>query len=134
MKRTFVKLQVVLLGVWLFVTFSAFADTSYTVMLTPSTSNSNQTSHPSTTTENSPKGHRSLSQPIMCTISEIDGLSISNVDQEDIYVFEIFDENGSCIASCLNEADFIYSLFSLSGCAQIRLTIDDVVYVGNLYY
>jgi lipoprotein-anchoring transpeptidase ErfK/SrfK len=78
------------------------------------------------------EGHRTPPIAIVCTISDTDGLYISTLDNDEILMFGIYDENGNCIASYYNEADFISALFTLSGTYEVQFTTEDYTYVGYI--
>jgi hypothetical protein len=107
MKRNLVKYMCVL-GALLCISFSALANTVYSITLTK-TSPSSSTTPTQPYPEPAPtKGHRSPSMPILCTISDIDGVYISTMDNnEDIYLYEVYDENNTCIGSFSTEVDFL---------------------------
>jgi hypothetical protein len=107
------------------------ATTVYTVTLNQS-ARSTDTATPSYSGSVPTKGHRTPPIAIVCTISDTDGLYISTLDNDEILMFGIYDENGNCIASYYNEADFISALFTLSGTYEVQFTTEDYTYVGYI--
>lgn len=73
--------------------------------------------------------HRSNQRPLYGTISP-DGVSIPGVETSDILYFEIYTPEGFCMGAFADEAEFIQTLFSLSGEYEIRLVTEEAVFVG----
>jgi len=76
------------------------------------------------------EGQRAPARPIQCYISESTGIDIPAVDKSDITSFEVYSENGICLASLAEESEFISFLFSLSEPVEIRIITDQYIYHG----
>ena len=68
--------------------------------------------------------------PLFCTISRVDGIQISGVDNADIVSFEILDVYGNTVAVLADEASFIDTLFSLKGEFRIVFRLSDHIMLG----
>jgi len=79
-----------------------------------------------------PGGNRVPPRPITCSINQDSGIVIPNVDTADINSFEVYDENQMCIASFVDENDFITFIFSYTGVAEIHLNFDTYSLIGFL--
>lgn len=111
---------------FMFIAESLSADTT-TIIVQPLPNTSSQHK------ENAIKeGHRMPIQQNLCTISDTDGVSITTVDTEDIYLYEIYDNSSCCIATFSNDYDFVSYLFSLSGNYLIQFTTADNIYSGYI--
>ncbi len=93
----------------------------------------------STTSEYEPKPdddkknhHRTPSRPIPCSISVEDGVSFDDGSNPDIISYEIKDADNNPIAVTGDEADFIQTLFSLSGEYVIQFRTDEYIYYGSI--
>lgn len=62
-----------------------------------------------------PKGPRCPAAPLFCTISRVDGIQISGIENAEIVSFEILDAYGNTIALLQDESSFIETIFSLNG-------------------
>jgi len=82
--------------------------------------------------EDTTRGCRAPSKPISCHISESTGVVIPGVDKSDIISFEVYNENGICLASLTEESEFISFLFSLSEPVEIRIITDQYIYHGYI--
>jgi len=82
--------------------------------------------------EDTTRGCRAPSKPISCYISESTGLVIPGVDKSDIISFEVYNENGICLASLIEESEFISFLFSLSEPVEIRIITERYIYHGYI--
>lgn len=72
------------------------------------------------------------SYPLLCEISESEGVSITGYPEEILY-YEIWDAEGElCQAVFANEAEFIATLFSMQGDFQIRFITDDYYLIGYI--
>ncbi len=78
------------------------------------------------------EGRRVPSKPIQCYISESTGIDIPAVDKSDITSFELYSENGICLASLTEESEFVSFLFSLSEPVEIRIITDRYIYHGYI--
>lgn len=67
----------------------------------------------------------------MCVISEI-GITIEGVDTNEITLYEVYDEDGTCQASYSSEKDFITFILKTDRDAELRLYTDNFVYSGWL--
>lgn len=75
-------------------------------------------------------GNRIPPRPIICTISETDGIQI-DLCNDDIYAYEVWNETAeTCFASYNDETDFVQYLFSVPGTYQIKLITEEYVYTG----
>ena len=72
-----------------------------------------------------PKKEKCPAAPLFCTISRVDGIQISGVDNADIVSFEILDAYGNTVAVLADEASFIDTLFSLKGDFRIVFRFSD---------
>jgi len=82
--------------------------------------------------ENEDTKHRAPSRPITCSINQDSGIVIPNVDTADIDSFEVYDENQMCIASFVDEEEFISFIFSYTGAAEIHLNFDTYTLTGYI--
>lgn len=76
--------------------------------------------------------HRAPSRPITCSIHQDTGIEIPNIDTADINSFEIYDENQMCIATFIEEEDFITFIFSYTGNAEIHLSYNTYTLIGYI--
>jgi hypothetical protein len=76
--------------------------------------------------------HRMPSRPILCSISIEDGVSFDDSTNPDIISYEIKDADNNPIAVTGDEADFIQTLFSLSGEYVIQFRTDEYIYYGSI--
>lgn len=76
--------------------------------------------------------HRIPSRPILCSISVDDGVSFDDGSNPDIISYEIKDADNNSIAITCDEADFIQTLFSLTGEYVILFRTDQYVYYGSI--
>lgn len=95
----------------------------------------------STTSEYEPKPdddkknhHRMPTRPILCSISVENGVSFDDGSNPDIISYEIKDADNNPIAVTGDEADFIQTLFSLTGEYVIQFRTDECVYYGSIYF
>ena len=77
--------------------------------------------------------HRIPSRPILCSISIEDGVSFDDGSNPDLISYEIKDADNNPIAITGDEADFIQTLFSLTGEYVIQFRTDQYVYYGSIY-
>jgi len=75
------------------------------------------------------EGHRAPARPFNCIISPI-GIDIPSIDKNDIISFEVYDQNGICIACFIDEQDFLSFLFSTSGAVEIIFRTDGYLLRG----
>ncbi|MDE6074461.1 MAG: hypothetical protein K2J42_08925 [Muribaculaceae bacterium] len=75
-------------------------------------------------------GRRTAPRPIHITISTTDGVSIPNVDKSEVSSYEIYDNDGYCLASYINDKDFARHIFSTDGILQIKLLMKDRLLIG----
>lgn len=79
---------------------------------------------------NNRDGNRIPPRPIICTISETDGIQI-DLCNDDIYAYEVWNETAeTCFASYNDETDFVQYIFSIPGTYQIKLITEEYVYTG----
>lgn len=76
--------------------------------------------------------HRIPSRPILCLISVEDGVTFDDGSNPDIISYEIKDADNNPVAVTGDEADFIQTLFSLTGEYVIQLRTDECVYYGSI--
>lgn len=82
--------------------------------------------------QTSRNGNRIPSCPIICTISETDGIQI-DLCNDDIYAYEVWNETAeTCFASYNDETDFVQYIFSIPGTYQIKLITEEYVYTGYI--
>jgi len=84
------------------------------------------------TEEEDDEGNRIPARPVQCYISESTGIDIPAVDKSDITSFEVYSENGICLASLTEESEFVSFLFSLSEPVEIRIITDLYIYHGYI--
>ena len=78
------------------------------------------------------EGRRMPARPVCCTISNTDGVSISGCEDE-IITYELWDIDGeNCIATSVDEMDFLAVLYSLTGEYTIKLTTFNYIYIGYI--
>lgn len=73
--------------------------------------------------------HRTGTPPIVCIISTED-LIIIGTDTSDITLYEIYDEDGFCLASASNKADFLACIFTIRGTLQIKFHSEHYILSG----
>ena len=76
--------------------------------------------------------NRMPTRPILCSISFEDGVSFDDGSNRDIISYEIKDIDNNTVAVIGDEADFIQTLFSLSGEYVIQFRTDEYVYYGSI--
>lgn len=76
--------------------------------------------------------HRMPTRPILCSISVEDGVSFDDGSNPDIISYEIKDADNNPVAVTGDEADFIQTLFSLTGEYVIQFRTDQYVYCGSI--
>lgn len=76
--------------------------------------------------------HRMPTRPILCSISVDDGVSFADGSNPDIISYEIKDADNNPVAVTGDEADFIQTLFSLTGEYVIQFRTDQYVYCGSI--
>lgn len=79
-----------------------------------------------------PPYHRIPPRPVECSISQETGLSIPNVDNSEIILYEVYDEYETCIATFDPEDDFINFIYSYEGGVIIKIYTQDHVYSGYI--
>ena len=72
-------------------------------------------------------------RPILCSISVDDGVSFDDGSNPDIVSYEIKDADNNPIAITGDEADFIQTLFSLTGEYMIQFRTDQYVYLSLIH-
>lgn len=82
--------------------------------------------------ENTGVYHRMPSRHILCSISIEDGVSFNDSSNPDIVSYEIKDADNNPVAVTGDEADFIQTLFSLTGEYVIQFRTDQYVYYGSI--
>lgn len=75
---------------------------------------------------------RMPTRPILCSISIEDGVSFNDGSNPDIISYEIKDADDNTVAVTGDEADFIQTLFSLTGEYVIQFRTDEYVYYGGV--
>lgn len=79
-----------------------------------------------------PEGRRSAPVPILCNISQDEGLLINGFSSE-ITEYEILDPSSETVIASLNEeSDFIQFLFSQTGDIKIIFKTEDYYLVGYI--
>ena len=76
--------------------------------------------------------HRMPSRPILCSISVENGVSFDDGSNPDIISYEIMDADNNPVTVTGDEADFILTLFSLTGEYVIQFRTDECVYYGSI--
>lgn len=76
--------------------------------------------------------YRSPIHPILITISQVDGVQVSQVCKNDILSYSIYDEEETCLATFTDEADFVDFVFSTTGEVEIRIELADYYLCGWL--
>lgn len=77
-----------------------------------------------------PERHRVPTRPLQCTIDPENGVTIPLVDKAEIELYEIYSEDEVCIIATPVEAEFIDTLFSLTGTLEIRISTTEYIYAG----
>lgn len=65
----------------------------------------------------------------MCVISE-NGITIEGSESSEFTLYEVYDEDGACLASYSSERDFTAFIFQTESIVEIRLYTDRFVYSG----
>jgi hypothetical protein len=76
--------------------------------------------------------HRMPSRPILCSISVENGVSFDDGSNPDIISYEIKDADNNPVTVTGDEADFILTLFSLTGEYVIQFRTDEYIYYGSI--
>ncbi len=76
------------------------------------------------------EGRRVPTRPLQCTIDPENGVTIPLVDKAEIELYEIYSEDEVCIIATPVEAEFIDTLFSLTGTLEIRISTTEYIYAG----
>lgn len=71
-------------------------------------------------------------RPILCSISVEDGVSFDDGSNTEIISYEIKDTDNNPVAVTGDEADFIQTLFSLTGEYVIQFRTDEYVHYGGV--
>lgn len=79
-----------------------------------------------------PHRRRSGAKPITCTITS-EGIDIPGVASNDIYLYEVYSEDGECLATFASESDFIAYIFATGQTIEIRLYTDGYLLRGFLF-
>lgn len=79
--------------------------------------------------DDDPPKHRSHTRSLICTISS-NGVCIPTVLPDDIYLYEVNDSTGRCMASFTSEEDFISFIFSTHGIVEIKFFVDGAIFQG----
>lgn len=80
------------------------------------------------------RGERMPQQPIVCSISNDSGISLPNYfDVSEISSFEIWNQN-TCIASFIDQKDFIDMIFSLKGEYQLIFRFKNYLLSGYISF
>ncbi|MDE6096462.1 MAG: hypothetical protein K2G52_09770 [Muribaculaceae bacterium] len=80
------------------------------------------------------RGERMPQQPIVCSISKDSGITIkNNFDISEISSFEIWNQN-TCIASFIDQKDFIDMIFSLKGEYQLIFRFKNYLLSGYISF
>lgn len=69
---------------------------------------------------------------IVCTITK-NGITVPSISKDEIYLYDIYDLSGDCLASFGSEQDFISFIYSVSDTIEIRLHTNKCVLRGYLY-
>lgn len=77
-----------------------------------------------------PRKERCPAVPLFCSISRVDGIQISGVDNADIVSFEILDAYGNTIALLQDEPSFIETIFSLNGEYRVVFRLNNQTLTG----
>lgn len=79
-----------------------------------------------------PHVDRKPSMPIPCFLSLENGIQCDFISEE-ILTYEIWNEDDSfCMASYMDEEDFIYHIFYIPGDYLIKLVTQDYIYFGYI--
>lgn len=97
------------------------------ILSSPTTSYSEQ--NPNEGNENY---HRMPTRPVLCNISVEDGVTFCDGSGPDIISYEIKDADNNPVAVTSDEADFVQTLFSLSGDFVVLFCTDEYVYYGHV--
>lgn len=79
----------------------------------------------------SPVGSRMPPRPLPILISQ-EGLSIPDINNDEITLYEVIDEYGTCLATFTTEAEFISFIFMNEGTIEIRFHLDEYILQGYL--
>lgn len=72
-------------------------------------------------------------RPIVVTINEGVGVTISNCDEDEIILYSIFDSEGLMIFSSIDEVEFSSTIFTLHGYYEIKFEIGEKIFKGSIY-
>lgn len=84
--------------------------------------------------ENKNNHHRMPPRPILCSLSIEDGVTFCDGSNPDIISYEIQDADGKPVAVFSDGADFVQTLFSLTGQFKVRFHSDEYVYYGYVSF
>ncbi len=106
-------------------------DTTYVVSVTQSPDSDSDSDLDPEHVDDGPVRHRLPSKPGVCIITH-ESVDISSISSEEIYLYDVYDTNGGCIASFTSEQDFTKFLYETTGTIEIRLRIKGYVIHGYL--
>lgn len=78
-----------------------------------------------------PNEHRMPARPIQCTISE-EGIFIQGYDSSEILYYEVYDLEGACLFSTVNQEEFISYILTDKNCLEIRFNIPGFILKGYI--
>lgn len=79
-----------------------------------------------------PEGSRMPPRRIPISISLSDGLSIPDIDKDEIELYEVLDENGMYLAMFTTEQEFISFIFTLKTTVEFRIYFEEYILQGYL--
>ena len=100
----------------LLISFTAIAMNDITIALTLSEIEQNDPIF----SDDTPIGNRSGQSKVLCTMTP-NNISISGMDINDVYSFDVLDSDGLLIAKFSTESDFLDFIFTTRGYFEIRL-------------
>lgn len=77
------------------------------------------------------EGHRAPSRSIVCVISP-EGIYIPGISTEEILSYEVAIPEGECVASFVEDQDFISFIYTLNGAYEIRLHTEGYIFHGYI--
>ena len=111
----------------LLISFTAIAMNDITIALTLSEIEQNDPIF----SDDTPIGNRSGQSKVLCTMTP-NNISISGMDINDVYSFDVLDSDGLLIAKFSNESDFLDFIFSTRGYFEIRFVLENTTLCGHI--
>ncbi len=125
--------KIITLSIIIIMTFALLPDrimagnsTSYTILVQKKSKEDSRHNQ-----DLSPVGNRMPPRLLPILISQ-EGLSIPDVNNDEIILYEVIDQYGTYLATFTTEAEFISFIFMNEGSIEIRIYLDEYILQGYL--